>query len=204
VNRSWSVTSLSFLLSWAAGCAQPTDYTTLEGVWRDATYDGRPLRQVVVMAIDPDESFRRPFEDRMVRALEVCGVAARPSYSLMPVGSAPARGTIEATVKGSSSDGMLVTQFDGARVHTDYVPPHVEHHPSAAFGRVHHGGQTVYELSYAYVEKEIRMTSSLYDAAGRLVWSGTTRSPAEPSDRKLDEQVDQHVLAALESAQLIP
>lgn len=99
------------LLTLVNSCAS----TSLTSVWKDSTYNGGPLKKVLVIGVFQKEEAESFFDDEFVRQLKSKGIDAVSGYSVLPEGGIPDKETIETEIKELGIDSVLVTRLVDVR-----------------------------------------------------------------------------------------
>jgi hypothetical protein len=171
-------------LATLCGCAS----TRIVNQW-ESPEPGAPFRKVLVVAMLDNQSVRRTFEDEFVRALMARGVAAVPSYTVIPESGRVPEGRLDAAVKQTGADGVVSTRVVRVNQEVDVIPaaPPMYWGPPWGF-RGWYG--SAWGPAYAYppqvvtrdvVYAEVRLYRAASDA---LVWAATTQTFAPGDARK--------------------
>ena len=149
--------------------------------WHDQSYiDKGILNDVLIIAVTNDETVRRLYEDGFVAQLSSEGARAVPSYSLSDPDLEPTKESIEAAVKESGAQSVLITRHLSTDTKEHYRPPQVHYvHDDPFYRGIHRyypmAYRQVYTPGYNVKVTTVSLESNLYDANnGNLVW--TTRS----------------------------
>lgn len=152
-----------------AACAA----TTVRDSWYDPTYRGGPFRKVMVLGVSGNISERRTFEDIMVGRLASTGVDAIPAYRFLPDGGKASESALDAAVRASGADALLMSRVRGIDRRTSVSTSMVPAAPLGWYGLYTrwYPVTDVYQYDIASVE------TSLFAAdGGRVVWSGMTET----------------------------
>src|SRR5688500_1127751 len=84
--------------------------TTIRDSWVDPAYRGGPLRKILVLGVSPNLSDRRIFEDIVAARLTTIGADAIPSYRFLPEAGRAAEPALDAAVRASGADGLLMSR----------------------------------------------------------------------------------------------
>ncbi len=164
------VLAAAFLL-----CACAT--TTLRDQWSDPSYRGGPFKKYYVLGVGDDLTNRRIFEDAMVARLVAAGVAAVPSYRDLTESAKATEGQIDAAVRKSGADALLMTRVKGIsrelQVSTVMVPG-----PGPMFGGGWYGMYNAWYPVQQVDQYEIAtVETSVFDTSTKaLVWTGVTET----------------------------
>ena len=100
------------------GCAS-TDFTY---VWMDETYQGTPLKYVLVIGLITPQTLRESLEDQLVQQLKDKGIKGIPSYTVFPDEKKPAKEEIVKTIKELGTDSVLITTLIGINQNEAFIP----------------------------------------------------------------------------------
>ena len=186
--------SLGLLL--AAGCGTPTSTTQ---VWKAETVVRAPMRRVVVFGGGLSETGRRVMEDGFVASLGARGVAARPSYELLP--TLPDKDSARAAVEAAGFEGVLVATLHGIREKVSYVPG------GSGFWGGYYGGTWAPDSVVTDRDRHCRRQRSRdlrAGGAGALVWSATTQTTNPTSAADAVKSLTKELVPKLSEGGLIP
>lgn len=185
MSKWLSRTTAALLVALATSCATQTKLTD---VWKSDSATGA-MSNILVIAIAKDQARRRTFEDAFVVSLTDKGVQAESSYLLLPDEEELTKESIQASIKGRSFQGVIVTRLLGIDNKETYVPPRSYTAPVyRGMGLYGYYGQTfqvVTEPGYTVQSQEVRLETNLYRADNaELVWAANsgTLNPASPED----------------------
>jgi hypothetical protein len=156
------------------GCAS----TRLVNTWRDTKYSGPRLTSVMVINVTRQAGIRRTFEDQFVRTLEVKGVRAVASYTLIPEGGEVPKERLVEAVKEAGVQGVLVTRLVNVEVQTQvYAGPYAGPPYYGFYGYYSWAWVGLYDAPLVYAYNVVTAETNLFDAANdTLIWSGTTET----------------------------
>lgn len=83
--------------------------SALKSVWNDGTYEGGPLKKIVVIGVDKNSNVRRMLEDRFAGQLIAKGTLAISSYTLFSEDELRDREMIVRKINELGIDSILVT-----------------------------------------------------------------------------------------------
>lgn len=170
-----------------AGCAA----TSLTNQWKNPELAGAQVRKVLVVGVSDYPSIRRVFEDEFVAQLRGAGLAAEPSYRFIPRDGQADQDVLAMAAQQASAQATLVTRLVRVEQIADFVPgpywgpywgpwPYAGWYPAAGAGIV--VGPSVYQYKVVIAE-----TNLYLQPAGKLLWSGMTRTVA-PQDVSRETQ----------------
>lgn len=156
--------------------------TQLVSAWQLPGYVPMGFKRVLVICVTRDGGRRRTFEDAFSYNLIGRGVTAVSSYTLIPENGQVPNEKLEAAIRASAADGVLVTRFLGTNTNVSYTPGYVY----GPVGPAYYGGFYGYYGSawgYDYVPPMqttttvVTLETDVFDAAKlEMVWSGTTQT----------------------------
>jgi hypothetical protein len=185
-----------------AGCAS----TTIRDSWSDPAYRGPGFRKVLVLGVARDMTTRRVFEDIMAQRVAATGVEAMPAYLWLPDGGKVPEATLDAAVKQSGADALLMSRVRQVDRRTDVYTTMA---PGPAFGPWGPGWYGWY--SGWYPVTEVRqydvavVETTVFDAASkRVVWTGMTETYAPRSVQQDAPGFADVIVKALVERSLLP
>lgn len=142
--------------------------------WKDSSYTGGYLTNVMVVGISDKLADRTMFEDLFAKEFDKIGVKAVSAISIMPGKKEIDKETIKAEAKKRGIGAVFVTHLMGVKEKTVYHPPPVGAHPY--YGSFSSYYPSVYAYTHYpgyYTQHElVRLESSLYEVATeKLIWS---------------------------------
>jgi hypothetical protein len=172
------------------GCAA----TSLTNQWKNPDAAGAQVHKVLVVGVSDYPSIRRVFEDEFVAQLRGAGLAAEPSYRFIARDGQADAAALAKAAEEAGAQATLVTRLVGVEQITDVVSgpywgpylgpwPWIGYggwYPAAGAGMV--VGPSVYQYNVVIAE-----TNLYLQPAGKLLWSGMTRTVA-PQDLNRETQ----------------
>ena len=179
--------------------------TKLTHTWVDETYHGKPVSNILVIAVTHKEDNRQSFEDKFVAQLKVSGVEAVSSYSVIPI---PAdlelkKEEILKVVKKLKNDAVIITHLVGVEEKESYTPPERDKgdyygHYGWAYGYTHEPG-------FYRTHTIVRLATHLYDVkTEKLIWSGESESLDPGSTNQIIDDVIEVLIKDLLKNNLLP
>lgn len=167
-----------------------------------------PLKKILIIGVSDKTTNRRLFEDIFSRELEAVGVKARASYLDLPDAKAITRESVEALVKGTDYDAVLVTHYEGTNEQMVYQPgtaysgygynnPNYWGHYNSVYSAVYSPG---YYVNYKYVYLQTRIFSV---KNGEVIWSARSETTNSTNLTKSIEELAVAVIKSLKSSALI-
>jgi hypothetical protein len=178
----------------AIGCGAST---SLVRTWRDPTYAGGDVKQVLVIGLTPKQENRKAFEYAMAARLEGMKLQPLASYDVLPKEQMAERAAIDAIVKERGIDLVLVTRLVSRNQEPEYVQTagyvHGGYYPyyAGGYSRVYAPGY-VTEREVVYLE-----TSAFPPTGDKPVWSGVTKTFDYSSIEGVSESVADAIAKAL-------
>ena len=100
------------------GCAS-TDFTY---VWMDETYQGTPLKHVLVIGMITPQTLRESLENQLVQKLKDKGIKGIPSHTVFSDSKKPAMDEIARKIKELETDAVLITTLIGINQNEAFIP----------------------------------------------------------------------------------
>src|SRR5262245_12523650 len=158
-----------------AACAT----TQLMASWKDPAFSGPPMKQLLVIGAFKSDLNRRVFEDAFVGALNAAKTGAVASYPSLPDSGAIPNDRVQATVRSTGSDAVLVTRLMRVRRDVSVSPSYM----GPGFYGAGFGGW--YGPAYAVGPADVNVydvltiESTLWNMrTDKPVWSGTSEVTA--------------------------
>jgi len=189
--------SFAFLIISCAG-------TELTQKQVDDAYKGKPVSDILVIAITGNENNRRSFEKKFVAQLKSVGVDAISSEEAIPM---PAdlelkKETILNAVNQYENDAVIITHLIGKE----------EKDVFTRGGSAHSGFYGFYQSRYSYARDPgysststtVRLETNLYDVkTENLIWSGQSKTWSKDSKDQIINDVIKSVISNLQKNKLI-
>ncbi len=170
--------------------------------WVNDGYTGQ-LSHVLIIGATRRNERRREFESRFVKALEARGVSATASYKLLPSTKELTRESVEAAIRGTGIDAVLVTRLADVRqadvirrpANYDYDRDYITYYDHAL-----RRSSSAYDDAY----RVLTLETNLYDvASAELVWKMQSEAiDASRPDEVIPTQIEL-TIKALEKRKLI-
>ena len=190
VKRVGCLFALVFLIVSCAG----TDLTEKQV---DDAYKGKPVSDILVIAVTGNEHNRRSYERKFVANLKSVGVEAVASEKSIPM---PAdlkikKETILSAVDQYKNDSVIITQLVGKETKDVYQRGGVTRRGYFSYTR---------NPGYSSTTKKVRLETNLYDAkTGELIWSGISKTLSKDSTNRIMNDVIKAVTTKLKNNKLI-
>lgn len=173
-----------------------------------ASYQGPALRTVLVIGVAASASARRSFEDAFAGKLQVAGVAATPSHTLLPDGGRIEEHKLRTAVVQSGADGVLIVRVVRIDRRADYHPGSIGPAPTLSHRRSFYdyyaaawvAPPTVYRKSYEIAVTETNLWSTTGE---QLIWSASTETFTPREARRETSEFAAVVIEALRESGLI-
>jgi len=152
--------------------------TELTSVWKDSSYQGGPIKKILIIGVFKEGNLKRYFEDEFARQLKTRGVDAVPSYTIFPEEDVLDKETITSKIKELKMDSVLITRVMDVTDVSGYetYPTHVD--PGGTFYDYYVlCCQTVVSVGYVVV-METRIFEEKYD---KLIWSASSETSLQRS-----------------------
>jgi len=147
--------------------------TQFDAVWKDDTYQGGPLKKVLVIGVTKKPQIRIYFEEELAGQLRAAETDAVPSYTVMPQDVLPEKDAIIGLIDKLKIDSLLITRFvDIKDVGTYETMP-------TTVNRGYYG----YYMESARTESlgyNIVLETRIFEAKNeKLIWSGLSETILE-------------------------
>lgn len=184
---------LALLALVLSGCLS----TSLIERWKDPAFSGPPLHRVLVVGVQRDSGQRRVWESSMVAALARQHIAATASYEIFP-DRAPTADQLAQAAATRGFDGVLATHFVDARQRNYWIPGYA----GPGFGwRWRYFGywDAVYGPGWVQTTYIADFQTDVFtvSGAGRLIWTGVTRSVDLSSIEATTDQISRVLVPEL-------
>ncbi|MGB5991995.1 MAG: hypothetical protein WBG61_06675 [Desulfobacterales bacterium] len=179
--------------------------TKLTHTWVDETYHGKPVSNILVIAVTHKEDNRQSFEDKFVAQLKVSGVEAVSSSSVIPI---PAdlelkKEEILKVVKKLKNDAVIITHLVGVEEKESYTPP--ERDKGGYYGHYGWAYGYTHEPGFYRTHTIVRLATHLYDVkTEKLIWSGESESLDPGSTNQIIDDVIEVLIKDLQKNNLLP
>ncbi|MEE8553500.1 MAG: hypothetical protein V3S72_09385 [Desulfobacterales bacterium] len=168
------------------------------------TYKGKPVSNILVIAITGNEDSRRSFERKFVAHLESIGVEAISSEDVipMPPNLEMKKETIKNAVNQFENDAVIITHL----IDKEEKGAHTRggHGQSGYFGFYHMWHSYAHDPGYSSTRKTLRLETNLYDVkTEELIWSGQSKTWSKDSKYQIINDVVKVVINDLQNNKLI-
>jgi hypothetical protein len=167
-------------------------------------YKGKPVSDILVIAITGNEDTRRSFERKFVARLESIGVEAISSEDAIPM---PAdlelkKETILNAVNQFESDAVIITHLidkEDKEVYTRGGHPH-----RGYYGFYRSRYRYAHSPGYSSTRKTLLLETNLYDVkTEKLIWSGQSKTWSKDAKYQIINDVIKVVINDLQKNDLI-
>jgi hypothetical protein len=179
--------------------------TKLTHTWVDETYHGKPVSNILVIAVTHKEDNRQSFEDKFAAQLKVSGVEAVSSSNVIPI---PAdlelkKEEILKVVKKLKNDAVIITHLVGVEEKESYTPP--ERDKGGYYGHYGWAYGYTHEPGFYRTHTIVRLATHLYDVkTEKLIWSGESESLDPGSTNQIIDDVIEVLIKDLQKNNLLP
>jgi hypothetical protein len=170
----------------------------------DEAYKGKPVSDILVIAITGNEHNRRSFEKKFVARLKSVGVDAISSEEAIPM---PAdlelkKETILAAVKQYENDAVIITHLIGKEEKDVYTRGSSRHRGFYGFYSNRHS--IARDPGYASTSTTVRLETNLYEVkTEKLIWSGKSNTLSRDAKDQIINDVIKAVIKDLQNNKLI-
>ena len=167
-------------------------------------YKGKPVSDILVIAITGNEDTRRSFERELVARLKSAGVEAISSEDAIPM---PAdlkmkKETILNAVNQFENDAVIITHLIDKKEKEVYTRGGGAHRGYYGFYNSRYSYS--YAPSYSSTSKTILLETNLYDVkTEKLIWSGKSKTWSKDSKDRIINDVIKVVINDLQNNKLI-
>jgi hypothetical protein len=166
--------------------------TKLTQTWVDEAYRGKPVSNILVIAITYKEEVRHSYEDKFVAQLKALGIEAVSSADVIPI---PADLKLEKdqifnVVKKFENDAVIITHLGGVEEKETYSPPDKYY---TGFYGYYDGLHTLQSSPGFYTSHTfVRLVTNLYDVkTEKLIWSGQSETKDPDSiNQTIDDEIN--------------
>lgn len=166
--------------------------TALTSIWKNETYQGGPLRKVLIIGVDRNQEMKRLLENEFVLQLKAKGIEAVPSHTVLPEVTILEKEMINAKISELRIDSVLITTLVDIKETEAYESP-TFYGPTGFYG---YYMQCCYNVMSGYnVEIETRIFDAHYDT---LIWSALSATVLE---RAREETIQSYIAAIVNELQ---
>lgn len=166
--------------------------TALTSIWKNETYQGGPLRKVLIIGVDRNQEMKRLLENEFVLQLKATGIEAVPSHTVLPEVTILEKEMINAKISELRIDSVLITTLVDIKETEAYESP-TFYAPTGFYG---YYMQCCYNVMSGYnVEIETRIFDAHYDT---LIWSALSATVLE---RAREETIQSYIAAIVNELQ---
>ena len=186
IDKAFFVILAVALVMLLAGCAS-TEITT---AWKDKTYTGGPLKNVMVICVSEKLETRKMFEEHFVESFKSHGVNAVASISEVSADKEVKTELIKSKAQKLGMEAVFITHLVGVEEKEIYHPPTYDAYPPSyyrKFGHYYNQASWYHRYSgYHSIHEAVHLESNLYNTATEaLIWMASS----ETLDAKDVEQV---------------
>ena len=152
-----------------------TPVTKLTETWKNPTYTGGKIENVLVIAIAKKDDRRNWAEGAFVEQFNDHGVAAHPSAAIIPKDTKITREAVRAAIAGAGIDSVFVMKLMEVKEDEVYNYPQVNY---SAHGYMGHMMGPMPQMPGHYSKVlNIRLETTLYETEkGELIWSAVSET----------------------------
>ena len=194
--RTGVLSLMAIMLAWLGACAT----TQLKDSWKDPAFTGPPLKNLLVIGAFKGEVNRRVFEDAFVSALKAAGTGAEPSYQTLPEGGAIPNERVQAAVRSTGADAVLVTRLLRVRRDVNVRPSYAARGFYGAGFRGWYGGAYAMAPADVTVYDVLTIESTLWNMrTDKPIWSGTSEMTAPSNVAKASNELAAVLIAKMKA-----
>ncbi len=150
--------------------------TKLTQTWVDDAHRGKPVSDILVIAVTYKEEVRHSFEDKFVAQLKALGVEAVSSAEVipMPPDLKLEKEQILKVVNKFENDAVIITHMAGVEEKETYSPPSQS---DTGFYGYYDGLILSKDPGFYKTRTFVRLVTNLYDVkTEKLIWSGQSET----------------------------
>lgn len=169
-------------------------------------YIGKPVSNILVIAITGNEDSRRLFERKFVTQLKSAGVEAISSEDAisMPADLEMKKETILNAVNQFKNDAVIITHLIDKEEKEAYTRGNEGHRGYYGFYHSRYLYSYAHDPGYSRTSKTIRLETNLYDVkTEKLMWSGQSKTLSKDSKDQIINDVIKIVINDLQNNKLI-
>ena len=170
----------------------------------DDTYKGKPVSDILVIAITGNEHNRRTFERKFVAQLKSVGVDAIASEAAikMPGNLELKKETILDAVHQNENDAVIITHLVGKEQEDTYTRADIDRHRFFGFYRSRY--RSAHSPGYSSTSTTVRLETNLYDVkTEKLMWSGQSKTWSTDATGQIINDAIKTVISSLQKNKLI-
>ena len=178
--------------------------TKLTSVWKDRTYRGGILENVMVVGVSDELPLRKRFEYEFVREFKRYGVKAVSSAEVIPQDKELNRETIEAEVKKRGIGAVFVTHLAGTGERAVYPDSPIFGYRGRFDVDYPAVQDYVHGPGYHTKRKFVKLESNIYDIkTGKLIWSVKSETFDPKSATEIMKSLSKAVMENLQENDMI-
>jgi hypothetical protein len=171
--------------------------TALTSVWKNETYQGGPLRKILIIGVDRKQETKILLENEFALQLKAKGIDAVPSHTVLPEDTILEKEMITAKISELRIDSVLIATLVDVK--------ETEAYESSAFfaptGYYGYYMQCCYNVMSGYnVEIETRIFDAHYDT---LIWSALSATVLERAPEKTIKSYIASIVSELQNGKLL-
>jgi hypothetical protein len=171
--------------------------TELTSVWKNETYQGGPLRKVLIIGVDRNQEMKRLLENEFVLQLKTKGIDAVPSHTVLPEDTILEKEMITAKINELRIDSVLITTLVDIKETEAYESP-TFYAPTGFYG---YYMQCCYNVMSGYnVEIETSIFDAHYDT---VIWSAHSATVLDTAPGKTIQSYIAAIVSELQNQKLL-
>ena len=160
--------------------------TTLQSVWKDKDYQGKPNNIIIIMVT------KSPITRELVEGMFVAGLDARgnntiASYKIIPLDQVSDRDIVESKIRESGADAVLVSRLVDQKTIETYTPRIIYGFvPNFYYDWWGYYDYVMVAPGYTDETQVIIAETNLYDIeTEKLIWSARSETEVSEGDQQL-------------------
>jgi hypothetical protein len=164
---------------------------------------GKPVKDIMVIAITYEKELRHSFEDKFVEQLKTAGIEAVSSADVIPISEKQQleKDAILKAVNEFENDAVIITHMVGVE-----EKEIITRAPSRGYyGHYLWAYGNTYQPGYSSTRITVRLATNLYDVkTEKLIWSGKSETLRPDSVNQIIDDVIKLVIKDLQKNKLLP
>jgi hypothetical protein len=179
--------------------------TSMVSSKKNPAYTGPELKRLMVIGATADSKVRRAFEDEFVAKLKAAGVAAQPSYPVIPEIDPVDQAQLRKAVEAAGVSGVLAARLVKVERDPNAVEAFNFADRSAGFYEYYGSGSTgSFDPTSGGMSDLITIHFDLYSVAGsQLVWGGDAATYPSTDVKAVTDGLAYAVIRTLKEQKLV-
>jgi len=195
--------TLPFLFS---SCAN----TNLIESWSDPTFQGPPLKKILIIGVIKNEERRHTFEEKFSNLITTDNRTGIASYTLLPdLEGADTKEKVRAVIKKTGVDGVMVVTTYGVFEQDRVTRGTIDYIPNTGLG---YGMYGYYNMTHAFIYTQghtvtdtlLNIDTKLFSVATeKVLWSGKTETFNPTSAKEVTQELETLIINKMTKSGII-